>query len=57
VSDFFADIGKGVQGIINNKKIALGNATLLNPMMGALAMSLSSISVIGNALRLRSVKF
>jgi Cu+-exporting ATPase len=26
---------------------------LLNPIIGALAMSLSSISVIGNALRLR----
>ena len=26
---------------------------LLSPMIGALAMSLSSVSVIGNALRLR----
>ena len=28
---------------------------LLNPLIAALAMSLSSISVIGNALRLRSM--
>jgi cation transport ATPase len=29
---------------------------LLNPMIAALAMSLSSVSVIANALRLRSAK-
>ena len=29
---------------------------LLSPMIGAAAMSLSSVSVIGNALRLRGVK-
>jgi Cu+-exporting ATPase len=29
---------------------------LLNPMVAAAAMSLSSVSVIGNALRLRQVK-
>lgn len=29
---------------------------LLNPMLAALAMSLSSVSVIGNALRLKSIK-
>ena len=30
--------------------------TLLSPMLAAAAMSLSSVSVIGNALRLRSLK-
>ena len=29
---------------------------LLSPMIGALAMSLSSVSVIGNELRLRAIK-
>jgi len=29
---------------------------LLSPMLASLAMSLSSVSVIGNALRLRSVR-
>jgi Cu+-exporting ATPase len=29
---------------------------LLSPMLAALAMSLSSVSVIGNALRLRSAE-
>jgi Cu+-exporting ATPase len=30
---------------------------LLSPMIAAAAMSLSSLSVIGNALRLRSARF
>ena len=30
---------------------------LLSPIVGALAMSLSSVSVIGNALRLRGLRF
>jgi len=29
---------------------------LLNPMIAALAMSLSSVSVVGNALRLRTAQ-
>ena len=32
-----------------------GMDTLLNPMIAAMAMSLSSVSVISNALRLRSI--
>lgn len=32
------------------------NGTLLNPMFAGLAMSLSSVSVVGNALRLKKVK-
>jgi len=34
----------------------LGMSALLNPMLAAAAMSLSSVSVIGNALRLRRIK-
>ncbi|MFZ9920605.1 MAG: copper-transporting P-type ATPase [Terrimicrobiaceae bacterium] len=36
--------------------IPLAAAGLLNPMVAALAMSLSSVSVIANALRLRSIR-
>ena len=32
------------------------NGTLLNPIFAGLAMSLSSVSVVGNALRLRRLK-
>lgn len=35
----------------------LWTGLLLNPIIGALAMSLSSVSVIGNALRLQYIKF
>ena len=33
-----------------------GFGLLLSPMLAAVAMSLSSVSVIGNALRLRAVR-
>jgi Cu+-exporting ATPase len=40
----------------NTLGIPLAAAGFLNPMLAALAMSLSSVSVIANALRLRRVR-
>jgi cation transport ATPase len=54
--------GTGVLGTVDGRRVALGNAVLLeglgwllDPRIATLAMSLSSVSVIGNALRLRRV--
>ena len=42
--------------IYNTIGIPLAALGMLNPMIGALAMSLSSVSVVSNSLRLKRVK-
>ncbi len=53
---FFAFIYNGLGIPIAAGLLYPFTGLLLNPMIAALAMSLSSVSVIGNALRLRSIK-